>query len=277
VCSFDMKILPDCGVNVVVCVVELVDTSANCPQNTVKITDGVCYVDDFGSSGSGDGDFNSPSGLALDASNDLLYVSDTNNDRIQTFKLVDASDNCTQGTIEITNGVCFVEEFGSSGSGNGDFNSPSGLALDASNDLLYVADTNNDRIQVFTISQTIQDIPGKPTSISAQAASETSIFLTWTAPSEDGIPEITGYKIEYKTSGGSFSTLVGDTKSSSTSFLHEGLESDETYIYRVYAINSAGTSTVSSQASAKPGQTTVPTGLVATAISPNQIRLSWIQ
>ncbi|MDG7054424.1 MAG: fibronectin type III domain-containing protein, partial [Nitrososphaerota archaeon] len=255
---------------------ELVDTSDNCPQGTVKITDGVCFVEEFGSSGSGDGDFNSPSGLALDASNDLLYVADTNNDRIQTFKLIDTSDNCPQGTVKITDGVCFVEEFGSSGSGDGDFNSPSGLALDASNDLLYVADTNNDRIQVFSISGAIQNVPGKPTSISALAASETSIFLTWSAPPDDNIPEITGYKIEYKTGAGSFSTLVADTKSSSTSFLHVGLESNETYTYRVYAINSVGTSNSSSKASAEPGQTTVPTGLVATAISPNQIRLSWI-
>ena len=48
------------------------------------------------------------------------------------------------------------------------------------------------------------------------------------------------------------------------------------FTYRVYAINSVGTSNSSSKASAEPGQTTVPTGLVATAISPNQIRLSWI-
>ncbi|HET6517227.1 MAG TPA: 6-bladed beta-propeller, partial [Nitrosopumilaceae archaeon] len=103
----------------------------------------------FGSTGSDDGEFNSPSGLALDSANDLLYVADTDNDRIQIFELVD--NNCPQGTDEIVAGICFVNEFGSTGSDDGEFNSPSGLALDSANDLLYVADTDNDRIQIFEL------------------------------------------------------------------------------------------------------------------------------
>jgi len=255
---------------------ELVDTNDNCPQGTQEIVNGICFVEEFGSSGTDNGEFNSPSGLAIDTSSDLLYVADTNNDRIQTFKLVDASSNCPQNTEEIVDGVCFVEKFGSSGSANGKFNSPSGLAIDTSNDLLYVADTNNNRIQVFTVSGVIQDAPSKPINVVASTASETSIILTWITPLDDeDVPPVTGYKIEYKTGTNAFSTIVADTKSPNTSFLHEGLETDETYTYRVYAINSVGTSIASSQTSAEPERTTVPSGLIATAISPSQIRLSW--
>jgi len=126
---------------------ELVDGNT-CPQGTTEIVDGVCFVEEFGSVGTDEGEFNSPTGLAFDHANDLLYVADTKNDRIQVFELVDGN-TCPQGTDEIVNGVCFVEEFGSVGSSNGKFNSPAGLALDTANDLLYVADANNDRIQVF--------------------------------------------------------------------------------------------------------------------------------
>ena len=60
----------------------------------------------------------------------LLYVADTDNNRIQVFEIV-SGNTCPSGTDEIIDGVCFVEEFGSSGSGDGKFNDkPSGLALD---------------------------------------------------------------------------------------------------------------------------------------------------
>jgi len=116
---------------------------SNCPSDTDEIVnDEVCFVDDFGSAGSGDGRFDEPSGLAFDEDNDLLYVADTENNRIQVFEIV-SGNTCPSGTDEIIDGVCFVEEFGSSGSSDGKFNAPSGLALDITNDLLYVADTDN--------------------------------------------------------------------------------------------------------------------------------------
>ncbi|HET6517674.1 MAG TPA: fibronectin type III domain-containing protein, partial [Nitrosopumilaceae archaeon] len=192
---------------------------------------------------------------------------------IQIFELVD--NNCPQGTDEIVAGICFVNEFGSTGSDDGEFNSPSGLALDSANDLLYVADTDNDRIQVFTTLDVTDKIPERPTNLDASAASPSSIILTWDAPEpNDEIPPITGYKIEFKKGSDNFTTLVADTKTTNTYFLHEGL-ADEIYTYQIYAINSEGISSPSSQSSAKPQHTTVPAGLTATAISPNQIRLSW--
>jgi len=253
---------------------ELVD-GTTCPQGTTEIVDGVCFVEEFGSVGTDEGEFNSPTGLALDHANDLLYVADTKNDRIQVFELVDGN-TCPQGTDEIVNGVCFVEEFGSVGSSNGKFNSPAGLALDTANDLLYVVDANNDRIQVFELSVSNDQKPEQPTDVTASAASPTSIILTWKAPIlDEGVPQITGYKIEFHIESESFSTLISDTQNPNTSFLHEGLDDNETYTYRVYAINSVGTSSSSLQTSAEPQITTVPSGLIATAISPNQIYLSW--
>ena len=73
----------------------------------------------FGSFGSGPGQFNLPWGICLDAEGSV-YVADWRNDRIQKL---------TQ------DGECLAT-FGSSGSGVGQFNRPSGVAVDADGDYL---------------------------------------------------------------------------------------------------------------------------------------------
>ena len=266
----------------------------NCPSGTEEVEeDEVCFVADFGSSGSTEGKFDEPAGVAFDEDESILYVADTENDRIQSFEMVSGS-TCPSGTEKIINGVCFIEEFGSSGSTDGKFTSPEGLAFDEVNDLLYVADTENDRIQILSLptgsgssssgssssgssSSSSDEVPSSPKNLSASAASHTSVIVTWTAPElDDDVPEITGYKIEAREGTGSYKTIVGDTKSTSTSFLHTGLDEGEDYRYKVYAINSEGIGNVASVGPAEPGPTQTPSGLTATAISKNQILLSWI-
>ncbi len=81
--------------------------------------------------GAGDGRFNRPLGVALDASGNV-YVSDQGNHRIQKFD---------------SNGA-FLYKWGFYGSGNGQFVSPVGVAVDASGNV-YVSDQGNHRIQKF--------------------------------------------------------------------------------------------------------------------------------
>jgi len=129
---------------------ELIDDT-NCPSGTEESVDGVCFVKQFGSFGTVNGKFNGPTGIAFDSTTDLLYVADTDNDRIQIFKIV-SGNTCPSGTEEIVDGVCFVEEFGDTGSGDGEFKSPMGIAIDKTNNLLFVADSQNDRIQAFELT-----------------------------------------------------------------------------------------------------------------------------
>ncbi|MGY5146668.1 MAG: fibronectin type III domain-containing protein [Candidatus Nitrosopumilus sp. bin_7KS] len=273
--SQQMLYVSDSGNDRIV-VFELV-TGTTCPNGTDEAVDGVCFVKEFGTPGTDEGEFDDPGGLAYDSADNLLYVADSDNNRIQIFEIVDG-DTCPSNTEEVVDGVCFVEEFGSSGTGNGNFDTPLGIALDTTNDLLFVADSDNDRIQVFNLdSGPAVLLPDKPNNLKANPVSPTSIIISWNEPvMNDKIPDITGYKIEYKIGSEDYITAVENSGSTSTSFIHKGLDSSDTYYYRVYSINSAGTSDSTSSVSAKPQHTTTPTALTASAISPSQIKLSWL-
>ncbi|MCV0410449.1 MAG: fibronectin type III domain-containing protein [Nitrosopumilus sp.] len=272
--SEEMLYVTDSGNDRIV-IFELVD-GTTCPSGTEEIVDGVCFVDEFGSSGDDNGEFDDPSGLAFDSTNNLLYVADTDNNRIQIFEIIDGT-TCPSGTEEIVDGVCFVDEFGTLGTGNGNFDAPLGITLDPTNELLFVADSDNNRIQAFNVNpEPIALIPEKPSNLKAFPISPTSVIISWDEPViDENVPEITGYKIEYKIGSEDFMIITANTASTSTSFIHQGLDSKNVYFYRVYAINSEGTSDSSSIVSVKPEHTTAPAALTATAISPSQIKLSW--
>ncbi|WP_240419299.1 S-layer homology domain-containing protein [Paenibacillus periandrae] len=93
-----------------------------------------------GGSGGGLGEFNRPSSVAIDSSGNV-YVGDTNNHRIQKLTVTGATSVWSE----------WKKSGGGSGSGLGEFNNPLHVAVD-SNDNVYVADTNNHRIQKLTVT-----------------------------------------------------------------------------------------------------------------------------
>jgi len=86
----------------------------------------------FGSSGSGDGQFGDPFGVACNSRGDIIVVECGNN-RVQVFNKAGK----------------FSFKFGSNGNGNGQFSGPFGVAVDKRNNQIVVADRGNHRIQVF--------------------------------------------------------------------------------------------------------------------------------
>src|SRR3989475_827983 len=120
--------------------------------------------------------------------------------------------------------------------------------------------------------------PSPPSGLAATAVSSSQINLSWAPPTDNGGSAITGYMIERSANGGStWSTIVSNSGSTATTYSDIGLMHGTSYTYRVSAINSVGTGSPSSTASA----TTLavapspPTGLAATAVSSSQINLSW--
>ncbi len=93
------------------------------------------FLAKWGGEGKGDGQFTSPYGVAVDRQGNV-YVGDAdtfdNSGRIQKFD---------------SNGK-FLTKWGSKGKGDGQFDSPLGLAADGAGNV-YVADSGNSRIQKF--------------------------------------------------------------------------------------------------------------------------------
>lgn len=90
----------------------------------------------FGSSGTGNGQFQHPSDSAVDSSGNV-FVVDQNNNRIQKFS--------PSGE--------YLSKFGTLGSGNGQLDRPTAIAIDGSGNL-WVADAGNNRIQKFSSAGT---------------------------------------------------------------------------------------------------------------------------
>ena len=109
-------------------------------------------------------------------------------------------------------------------------------------------------------------LPDPPTNLMAEAAGETQIDLSWTAPEDTNGSDVVGYRIEVSTDAGtSWTDLIADTGSTITTYTHTGLESGATRHYRTSAINSVGTGAPSNVASATTDDLTPP-GFVAAVV-----------
>jgi RHS repeat-associated protein len=78
----------------------------------------------FGKTGSGNGEFNDPTGIALNEAGGLAYVTDAANHRVQVLSVNTASEE------EARDEVKYSSQFGTSGSENGQFSSPGGIAIE---------------------------------------------------------------------------------------------------------------------------------------------------
>ena len=140
--------------------------------------------------------------------------------------------------------------------------------------------TPSDVAMATTAAVATATAPGAPTSLTATASGQTTINLSWTAPTSTGGAAITGYKIEVSTDGGgTFTQLVASH--STPPYAHTGLSAATTRHYRVSAINSVNTGPVSNVAmattadAANPTAPGAPTSLTATASGPTIINLRW--
>jgi chitodextrinase len=119
--------------------------------------------------------------------------------------------------------------------------------------------------------------PTTPTNLTATAASNTQINLSWTA-STDNVG-VTGYRVE-RCQGGGCTSFAQIATPAGASFNDSGLSPSLSYSYRVRATDAAGnlsgySNTASATTQGGTSPPTVPTNLTATAASGSQINLSW--
>jgi len=133
----------------------------------------------------------------------------------------------------------------------------------------------NSSIGIDNIVVTTSDAPSAPTNLTLIPSSG-EMILSWTAPSSIG-SAITDYLIEYKLSSDSTWTTFSHSASTAVTTTINGLTNDESYDFRVSAINGIGTGT-SVPGTATPSLTVpyTPTSLTASFGPNTHINLSWI-
>lgn len=92
-----------------------------------------------GVAGSGDSDFDHPIGVAVSADGLTVWVVDSYNNRVVVWARVDASSSWE-----------YRAQFGSFGTGNDNLNTPYGVAVSADGLTVWVVDTTNRRVVIWT-------------------------------------------------------------------------------------------------------------------------------
>ncbi|MBM2825566.1 MAG: hypothetical protein HW402_1230 [Dehalococcoidales bacterium] len=210
-----------------------------------KFSGSGAFIAKWGSSGSGNSQFNEPAGVAVDAQGNV-YVADQVNNRIQKFTssgafitkwgsygsgdgqfkwladvAVDSSGNIYVADYDnnriqkFTSSGAFITKWGSYGSGNSQFYRPVGVAVDALGDV-YVADTYNHRIQKFTSSGAFIAKWGSYGSGDGQF--NVPHYLTLDAQGNVYVAEHSNNRVQKFTSSGTFITKWGSLGSGDGQF-----------------------------------------------------------
>ena len=130
---------------------------------------------------------------------------------------------------------------------------------------------------VSQIPETVPTVPGSPTGLSV-ISGNSSVTLSWVAPTNNGGRTVINYKIEYSANSGATWTTYEKPVSKSTSLSLTGLSNGVSYVFRVSAINSVGTgapSQVSDSATPNAGKPSLVRSL-AQSRGNLTVTLTWI-
>jgi hypothetical protein len=118
-------------------------------------------------------------------------------------------------------------------------------------------------------------LPADPTGLTATEGAGPAVALSWV----DNATNELGYVVERDVNGGGFTQLTA-LGANANSFVDTGVVTGDTYTYQVYAVNLAGNSGFSNQASVQvlglPTAPVAPSGLSATNVTRNSLTLRWV-
>jgi surface protein len=121
----------------------------------------------------------------------------------------------------------------------------------------------------ITDGGTVNTAPDAPTSVSGTAG-DAQVPLSWVAPTYNNGAAITDYTIQYSSNSGSSWTTFSDGVSTAASGIVTGLTNNTSYIFRVAAINSAGTGSYSNVSSILSPVAITPTPTVTPTVTPTR-------
>jgi titin len=122
-----------------------------------------------------------------------------------------------------------------------------------------------------------RDGPSSPTNLQTSQATQSSISVSWAAPSDNGGAALFDYILETSVNGAAWSTIP-DGIGTATSYVHSGLNRGANYLYRVAAVNegdvigSSATLGTAEFAATPPGQIS---NLSSTDNDASSVSLSW--
>jgi outer membrane protein OmpA-like peptidoglycan-associated protein len=152
----------------------------------------------------------SPMGIAVDGAGDVFTVEQSTN------SVLELPAGATSPVVLPFTGLSY----------------PKSISLDSRGDV-FVVDSGNGRVVELPVHRTAT-APGQPTGVMATAG-DGSATVSWTAPTDNGGADITGYSVTADP-GGQTCTTTGDTTCTVT-----GLTDGDSYTFAVTATNGAGT------------------------------------
>jgi titin len=129
-------------------------------------------------------------------------------------------------------------------------------------------------------SATPQAVPPNAPTITSLVPGDQQVTVNWSSPTNNGGASIVDYIVEYKATTSTTWATFDDGMSATTSAVVEQLTNGVAYQFRVSAVNSAGTGTVSAASSASTpfGQPSAPLNLALAspvAYANKTVNLSW--
>lgn len=91
---------------------------------------------------------------------------------------------------------------------------------------------------LFTPNLAFAGLPGAPSGLTATVQNAIEVLLSWTT----GGSGVTGYRIDRAGESGSFSTIVANTGTNTTTYTDSSLPENTQFSYRVFSRNASGTS-----------------------------------
>jgi tripartite motif-containing protein 71 len=108
------------------------------------------FLDMWGSFGFGQGQFKHPLKVAVDPTGDYVDVADSQNDRVQKFTINVTFVTKWGSNCDMASGKGCTSPTGNLSLGDGQFKGVEGISVDPLGTFIYVLDSRNNRVQVFT-------------------------------------------------------------------------------------------------------------------------------